>query len=214
MDVQVRALIFLLLTEELLSSRLGAPSWAGNANCLFWTSHCDVPATKQCLIADGSSLQPRHLRALRVYDENAPLALPAGKMQTLHQRNKSTPVLSTLAQFGGIKAAAKRTAFADVSNVVRNPSARDDLAVHGKGLYDPVKDKFTATVNEVSKPAANLQRPAQRPLSAVVRKPLAIQSLVTPAEDIASEPEALAEPPVQKVVTKRATTIFRESVEM
>lgn len=157
------------------------------------------------------------MRALKVYDENAPLALPAGKMQTLHQRNKSTPVLSTLAQLGGIKAAAKRTAFADVSNVVRNPSTLDDLVVSRKAQYDPVKDKFTVTVNEISKPAGNLQRPAQRPLSALVRKPLPAQPLVPPApleNVIAPEPEAPVQPPVQKAVTRRATTIFREPVEM
>lgn len=59
---------------------------------------------------------------------------------------------------GGLKAAAKRTAFGDLSNVVKNVNVKDDSAVTGKH-------------NMIDKPAvcleksAPLLRPAQRPLT-------------------------------------------------
>ncbi|KAH7385887.1 cyclin-like protein [Pyrenochaeta sp. MPI-SDFR-AT-0127] len=105
----------------------------------------------------------RPLRALRIRDENAPPQLPTGK--ALHSRNKSTPVLSTLMQVGGIKAAAaKRTVFADVSNTTRQVAAKDDLQVPSKKkTVDILKDPIIVATKELTKPGA-LLRPAQRPL--------------------------------------------------
>lgn len=89
--------------------------------------------------------------------------------KTLHQRNKSTPALSTLLQPNGIKANAKRTAFADVSNTVRNNQpVKDDLALPKKGAFEVLKSNANVNLDFV-KPAP-LARPAQRPLSTVTLK--------------------------------------------
>jgi G2/mitotic-specific cyclin 3/4 len=150
---------------------------------------------------------------LRIRDENAPQPqLPAGK--TLHQRGKSTPVLSTLMQVGGIKAAAaKRTVFADVSNTTRQPAAKDDIQVLGKKAAGGLKDTTTVAVKELNKAGA-LLRPAQRPLSNVTSK-----SNVTVASDsIASElSKHIAEDVsqqtnnVRKIVSKKSTAVYNEA---
>ncbi|KAF2181934.1 hypothetical protein K469DRAFT_729072 [Zopfia rhizophila CBS 207.26] len=156
----------------------------------------------------------RPMRALRIRDENAPPQPPAGK--SIHQRNKSTPALSTLMQVGGIKAAAaKRTVFADVSNTVRQPVVKDDMQVPGKkGIeLDVLKDPAIVSAKELVKPAA-LLRPAQRPLASII--PKANQSNV--ANAVASTvPKHLAvdsclqSANIRKVLSKKATTIFKES---
>ncbi|KAF1849297.1 uncharacterized protein K460DRAFT_404531 [Cucurbitaria berberidis CBS 394.84] len=119
--------------------------------------------TRQHLLTDF--LQPqRPMRALRIRDENAPPNLPAG--MTIHQRTKSTPVLSTRMQVGGIKAAAaKRTVFADVSNTTRQAVAKDDLQVPSKKkTLEILNESTVAPAKELTKPNA-LLRPAQRPLA-------------------------------------------------
>ncbi|KAF2140692.1 uncharacterized protein K452DRAFT_273437 [Aplosporella prunicola CBS 121167] len=138
----------------------------------------------------------RPLRALRVRDENAP---PAVQAKTIHQRNKSTPALSSLMQNGALKAAAKRTAFADVSNTsrVQHP-VKDDLAVSGKGM------KKDATL-EISK-SSTILRPAQRPNSTASQK-------IPHQTDNSKEnvPEPVAQPvQAKKITAKRSTAIFRE----
>jgi G2/mitotic-specific cyclin 3/4 len=99
----------------------------------------------------------RPVRTFRVQtDENtAPTALAK---QTIHHRHKSTGTLSNMLAVGGLKAAAKRTAFGDVSNTVKNlTTARDDSAVTGKHTTMD----FVKPVVAQDKPAAFL-RPAQR----------------------------------------------------
>lgn len=56
---------------------------------------------------------------------------------------------------------AKRTAFADVSNVVRQPQIRDDSAIINKPTIEVMKE---TRIPEPLKPIT-LNRPAQRPLS-------------------------------------------------
>jgi len=150
------------------------------------------------------------MRALRVHDENAPPQLPGGK--TIHQRNKSTPVLSTLAQNGGVKAAAaKRTAFADVSNT-RQPVAKDDMQVSGKvSELLVVNDRVNVSSKDAGKPTS-LLRPAQRPVAGTNAKPLQpISNNV-----VSGVPKGgVGEPGTQaansrKVLSKKATTIFKE----
>ncbi|KAL1969709.1 hypothetical protein VTN77DRAFT_8262 [Rasamsonia byssochlamydoides] len=85
-------------------------------------------------------------------DENAPIGVPANK--TIHQRNKSTPALSTMVQNGGLRNAAKRTAFGDISNV---RSSRDDASLAGKNI--PLASQKT------DKKPLVLSQPAQRPMS-------------------------------------------------
>ncbi|OJD34210.1 g2 mitotic-specific cyclin [Diplodia corticola] len=145
----------------------------------------------------------RPMRSMRVHNENSIPAAPAGK--TIHQRNKSTPALSSLAQNAGIKAAAKRTAFADVSNTARNTHlAKDDSAVAAKGAL-AVKKDVLAPIQEVHKPVS-LLRPAQRPLSSTAQKPTVTDS-VAPKTSAA---EVAAQPVHTKVISKRTTTVFKE----
>ncbi|KAB2578435.1 putative g2 mitotic-specific cyclin protein [Lasiodiplodia theobromae] len=140
----------------------------------------------------------RPLRSLRVHNENSVPAAPAGK--TIHQRNKSTPALSSLAQNAGIKAAAKRTAFADVSNTTRNTHLAKDEPVAAK------KDVL-APIQEATKPAAIL-RPAQRPLSSIAQKP-AVAEPVAPKTSVAEiAPQPLH---TKKTIPKRSTTVFKEN---
>ncbi|KAF2028690.1 hypothetical protein EK21DRAFT_101710 [Setomelanomma holmii] len=157
-------------------------------------------------------LQPqRPVRTLRTRDENAHPQLPAGK--ALHQRNKSTPALSTLMQVGGIKAAAaKRTVFADVSNTTRQLASKDDIQVLGKKDNAILKDSALVSVKELAKSGA-LLRPAQRPLTTITSK-----SNVT----IASDPVASAVPKhvnldapqqttnIRKILSKKSTAVFKE----
>jgi G2/mitotic-specific cyclin 3/4 len=152
------------------------------------------------------------VRTLRIRDENAPPMLPAGK--ALHQRNKSTPVLSTLAQFGGIKAAAaKRTVFADVSNTTRQAVSKDDIQVLGKKDSNIQKDSAAVSVKELAKPGA-LLRPAQRPLANVTSKTNvtvvsdAVASLVPKhiTQDVSQQTTN-----IRKILTKqKSTAVFRE----
>ncbi|OCK78897.1 hypothetical protein K432DRAFT_394385 [Lepidopterella palustris CBS 459.81] len=155
----------------------------------------------------------RPMRALRIRDENAPPQIAPGK--SIHQRNKSTPALSTLMQVGGIKAAAaKRTVFADVSNTLRQSLAKDDLVISEKATnFDLLKDPAILSVKELSKPAA-LLRPAQRPLSTIVQKP----SQTNVASSVASaKPKHMATETnaqsanTRKVLSKKSTTIFKET---
>jgi len=152
------------------------------------------------------------VRTLRVRDENAAPMLPAGK--ALHQRNKSTPVLSTLAQFGGIKApAAKRTVFADVSNTNRQAVSKDDIQVLGKKDNNIQKDSAAVSVKELAKPGA-LLRPAQRPLANVTSK-----TNVTVVNDAVASalPKHVTQDAsqqttnIRKILTKqKSTAVFRE----
>lgn len=116
-------------------------------------------------------------------------------------------------QVGGIKAAAKRTVFADVSNTLRQPPAKDDIVITGKTNFDVLKDPAIVAVKELSKPAA-LLRPAQRPLSTVAPK----VSLANIPSSVASAvpKHMVTETNVQttnikKVFSKKSTTIFRET---
>ncbi|KAL1972814.1 hypothetical protein VTN31DRAFT_6356 [Thermomyces dupontii] len=96
-------------------------------------------------------------------DENA---LPVGVLpgKTIHQRNKSTPALSALAQNGGIRNNAKRTAFGDVSNTANHPirASKDDAHVPGKNI--PLAKN---RANPQEKKGLVLSQPAQRPASVI-----------------------------------------------
>ncbi|KAH8722707.1 cyclin-like protein [Phaeosphaeriaceae sp. PMI808] len=152
-------------------------------------------------------------RMLRIRDENALPQLPTGKL--LHQRNKSTPVLSTLMQVGGIKAAAaKRTVFADVSNT-RQPAAKDDIQVLGKKTATVFKDPAVISTKEVAKSGA-LLRPAQRPLANIASSQAnvaivgdSIAATVTkPATQDASQTTTNN---IRKILSKKSTAVFKET---
>ena len=166
----------------------------------------------------------RPLRATRVYgDENGMIAAAAQK--TIHQRNKSSPALSTMATAGGLKAAAKRTAFGDVSNTANTlrPS-KDDSFIGNKGQREG--NEKLAPLQQEKKTTA-LLRPAQRPLTGAGLKSLltAATQTAAPAPDpvpaVVKQP--LAEvlqpaPPVvqaansRKILTKRSTAVFKDQI--
>ncbi|TVY73287.1 G2/mitotic-specific cyclin-4 [Lachnellula suecica] len=148
----------------------------------------------------------RPVRPLRVQgDENI---APSSK-QTLHQRHKSTGALSNMLAQGGLKAAAKRTAFGDVSNTAKNLiTIHDDSALPGKST----QADFVKPLAPQDKSAA-LLRPAQRPLNAApVKGPLNITSSNSEhAPNPAGPKQQLpALPPLKRTQSKKLTSIYKD----
>lgn len=117
-------------------------------------------------------------------------------------------------QVGGIKAAAaKRTAFADVSNTTRQPAAKDDIQVLGKKDGNVLKDAVIASAKELAKPNA-LLRPAQRPLSTIASRTNVtvssdpIASVVPKQVTIDANQQATN---IRKILSKKSTAVFKES---
>ena len=115
---------------------------------------------------------------------------------------------------GGIKAAAKRTAFGDVSNTstLLRPS-KDDSAVGTKKEYNPL-EKYLPVQYE-KKPTA-LLRPAQRPLSVS-----GLKSLLNNVTNSNQQTNSNHAPPevqkpisqtanIRKLMTKRSNTVFKD----
>lgn len=150
------------------------------------------------------------MRALRIRDENAQPQAVTGK--TIHQRNKSTPALSAMAHAGGLKAnGVKRQAFADVSNV--RQAVKDDLQVPGK-QKDGIVLKDSAVVSVKDAPKSNsLLRPAQRPLANASSKGhnIATSGAVASAVPKHVVLDTTHVVNIPKVITKKATAIFRET---
>ena len=149
----------------------------------------------------------------RVRDENIPPA-GAAPLKALHQRNKSTPALSTLLQ--GITAnPPKRTAFADVSNTARtNAAVRDDMILQQKVALKSSKASTQEQVPpslQMAKSAA-LLRPAQRPLSAAIQKS-ALPPFNESFASLASKRlgEQSGDTNIGKPIVKRHTTVFKEA---
>lgn len=104
-----------------------------------------------------------------------------------------------MTQAGGLKAPpAKRKAFADVSNTVRQPAAKDDSHASKSAQLDVLKDSAAASAKEQSK-TNGLLKPAQRPLSAIIVKSDA-------AKQNHTDPSLL-----RKVLSKKSTTVFKET---
>jgi G2/mitotic-specific cyclin 3/4 len=155
----------------------------------------------------------RPLRATRVLPDQENTALALSK-QTLHQRHKSTGTLSTIMQIGGLKAAAKRTVFGDVSNTVRNPpSAYDDSAIPSKQIHEIVKPVTTQDK------APAFLRPAQRPLNSAASKISLTNTSTTSSEPI---PNSIAPrpapadprqqvPAIKRTLSKRSTSIYKDA---
>ncbi|KAI9765734.1 MAG: hypothetical protein M1840_007167 [Geoglossum simile] len=157
----------------------------------------------------ASLSQPqRPLRSLRVHgDENIPAVVSKG----LHQRHKSTGTLSVMmnssVSIGGLKAAAKRTAFGDVSNT-KNLQPNNDAAIAGKKLGLENTD-----ASRGGNPVPPL-RPAQRPLSVSGLKAI-INAVPTNHVSHATTAPKQPQPDIQAVVprkalTKRSTIIFKD----
>ena len=117
-----------------------------------------------------------------------------------------------MASLGGMKAAAKRTAFGDVSNTANvNRPSRDDSVISGKVGFEVLEKAISL---QQDKKATALLKPAQRPLSA------AVKSLISNVTNVSTTGHAkpvltdiaLAPQPAntRKVLTKRNTTIFKD----
>lgn len=114
-----------------------------------------------------------------------PPSLPA---KQIHQRNKSTPALSVVAQ--GARSTARR-AFGDVSNTKDMPRAsRDDCAMVGKPDAQPSK--------------AVLSQPAQRPMSMSGLKGVLNNVTAKPIN-----PAGKAQP----AVNAKRTNVYRDNLE-
>jgi hypothetical protein len=110
---------------------------------------------------------------------------------------------------GGLKAAAKRTAFGDVSNTAKTLSnVHDDSVIAGKHVYQEI----VKPVAPQEKSSAFL-RPAQRPLNSGARGPSNINS--SSSDPISALPRALAEPrqqepAVKRTLSKKNTSIYKD----
>ncbi|KAL9056037.1 MAG: hypothetical protein Q9162_003216 [Coniocarpon cinnabarinum] len=103
----------------------------------------------------------RLTRSKTIRDENQPIDLLPTKR--IHQRNKSSPALTTLSQAAPIKTGpTKRAAFADVTNAQRRPSTTVDAHTNKpKPQFEVVTNKDLQSDGI----GAPLQRPAHRPIS-------------------------------------------------
>ncbi len=119
---------------------------------------------------------------------------------------------------GGLKAAAKRTAFGEVTNTANNirPS-KDDSTIPNKAGYETIDN--SALLQENKKPAA-LLKPAQRPLTiSGLRGLLANASNASNASHapLAAKPSIDAIQPapqpanIRKAITKKNTAVFKDT---
>ena len=119
---------------------------------------------------------------------------------------------------GGLKAAAKRTAFGDLSNTSNNvrPS-KDDSALPGKEGVG-IGQKLHTTLQDKS--ILTLSRPAQRPISLAIVKN-ASNNAVTSTESTAaaitkptSAENTLQPSNVRKITSKRSTAVFKDTTNI
>ncbi|KIX04464.1 uncharacterized protein Z518_05332 [Rhinocladiella mackenziei CBS 650.93] len=155
-------------------------------------------------------LQPqRMIRPGRVGKNDENLPPDSHVTKTIHQRNKSSPALTSLSAAGqGLKGAAKRTPFGDLSNIVpgTRPS-KDDSTLQTKPSLQPTV-KAAHPLN--GKSAITLLKPAQRPsgIKANHSNTTSESSLLHPPADNNVIPPQAANS--RKTLTKRQTTIFKD----
>ena len=168
---------------------------------------------------DSVSQPQRPTRTVRAIYGDENVIPTAGAQKTLHQRNKSSPALSTMHQAGGLKLAAKRTAFGDVSNTANlSRPSKDDSAIGAKGEYS-ISEKLIPTQQD--KKASSFLRPAQRPLSVSGLKGLlnnvtnstSLPSVKQPLVDIQQPLQQGSQAAnTRKLVTKKSTAVFKDAV--
>ena len=139
-----------------------------------------------------------------------------GPQKTIHQRNKSSPALSSMVHTGNLKAAAKRTAFGDLSNTtIASRPSKDDSAIDAKAEYSVAEKPFQLAQD---KKATSLLRPAQRPLTVSGLKGL-LSTVTTSNSLTTKQPLLEIQPSIQpaaptansrKVVTKRSNAVFKD----
>ncbi|KAL2011220.1 hypothetical protein VTN00DRAFT_3938 [Thermoascus crustaceus] len=144
-------------------------------------------------------------------DENAPPILPGNK--TIHQRNKSSPALSTLAQNGGLRNGAKRTAFGDVSNTTKPVrSSKDDASLAGKNI--PTASQKPVSLAQERKPAI-LAQPAQRPLSVtglrgILNNVTNFKPTEAPGKQVPGDKVLHSASNSRKLLNKRSNPVFKD----
>lgn len=116
---------------------------------------------------------------------------------------------------GGLKMAAKRTAFGDVSNTAKNISAaHDDLETVGKNNGYDVVEKPSAPQEK----SAAFLRPAQRPLAGLKgflgNSSLVVIAAAPPLATKASLAEAQQPLVKTRTLSKRTTTIYKDSAPL
>ncbi|KAL5355783.1 cyclin-like protein [Aspergillus floccosus] len=142
-------------------------------------------------------------------DENAPFPLATGK--TVHQRNKSTPALSTMYQTGTTKInGSRRAAFGDVSNTTNSvQGSRDDAALAVKKSSKAL-EKPAALI--VERKASALSQPAHRPMSTSGVKGLLNTTTQKPLEQFGKTVGLQQTANTRKHIIKRGT-VFKDSLE-
>ncbi|KAH8599898.1 cyclin-like protein [Bisporella sp. PMI_857] len=160
----------------------------------------------------------RPLRIARLPgDENI---VPPEPKQTLHARHKSTGALSkatgtlsNMLHVGGLKAAAKRTAFGDVSNISKNVSQTRDTSAANGGDHP---SDYVKPLN-IPEKSMGFARPAQRPLNVTGGTGIQITNTQITTTEPASKSVASKAPlsqiqpiPVaaKRTVSKKCTTIY------
>ncbi|KAM3066675.1 B-type cyclin, variant 2 [Clarireedia jacksonii] len=145
----------------------------------------------------------RPLRSNRNQGDENVAPLVNKQKSTLH-KHKSTGTLSNMLAAGGLKAAAKRTAFGDVSNTAKAlNTSHDDSAIVGKPVHhEPVKPVATQ-----DKPAA-LLRPAQRPLNINGSKQALHPTEQAPVAPLAKPAQSAQN---KRTLTKKAPTIYKDT---
>ncbi|KEF55435.1 uncharacterized protein A1O9_08185 [Exophiala aquamarina CBS 119918] len=142
-------------------------------------------------------------------DENVP---PHGTLaKAFHQRNKSSPALTSFPGGHSLKTAAKRNVFADVSNTAS--VIRDDSILHTKPALQPTV-KHAPTLNE--RRSVALLKPAQRPFSLTGLKPVTAAGNGHAASDYVPKAElgennATQQQNQRKALSKRPTMIFKDN---
>ncbi|MCJ1481573.1 hypothetical protein MMC06_001732 [Schaereria dolodes] len=121
-----------------------------------------------------------------------------------------------MANVGVLKAAAKRTAFGDVSNTANvNRSSRDDMVLTGKTGSEVIEKAIQL---QQDKKATSLLKPAQRPLSVSGLKSL-LSNVTNSSTAVVTKPALLDVAPApqpantRKLLMKRATTIFKDQIQ-
>ncbi|KIW98116.1 uncharacterized protein Z519_01700 [Cladophialophora bantiana CBS 173.52] len=150
----------------------------------------------------------RPLRPIRVRnDENVP---PEGQVtKTIHHRNKSSPALTTtFAEAQGLKAAAKRTAFGDVSNIVAGRPSKDDSTLQTKPSLQVVVKPSQPLEQRRS---IALLRPAQKGLKTILAGATTYGTSKASSNPTTETLVALQPAATKKTLTKRHTTIFKDN---
>ena len=122
---------------------------------------------------------------------------------------------------GGLKLAAKRTAFGDVSNTVNvSRPSKDDSAIGGKGDFSTFEKTVPALQD---KKTTSLLRPAQRPLSVLGLKPSINSITHSSSQPHVKHTLPESQPPPQpsdassntrKIPTKKSTAILNETASI